>query len=150
MSEVYFYHLQKQPLDEVLPKLLGLTLGRGWRALVRVASQERLAALDDHLWSFSDESFLPHGGEQDGDPSGQPVLLTQGEVNRNGAAALVLVEGAAVPDDISGYRRVMYLLDGRDESAVAAGRAAYRSLKEAGHDLSYWQQDEGGRWARKG
>jgi DNA polymerase-3 subunit chi len=150
LAEIFFYHLQRQPLEAVLPRLLEKSRERGWRALVRVASDERLAALDDRLWTFADESFLPHGTDREADPHEQPILLTTGEENRNAAAILFLVEGAPAPADLSAYARVMYLLDGNDEDAVAAGRTAYRALREAGHDLSYWQQDEGGGWRKRG
>jgi DNA polymerase-3 subunit chi len=150
LSEVFFYHLQRQPLEAVLPRLLDKSRERGWRALVRVGSDERLSALDDHLWTYADESFLPHGSDKEADPQEHPILLTTGDVNRNGAAILFLVAGAPVPADISAYDRVMYLLDGSDEEAVAGARSTFRTLREAGHDLSYWQQDEEGRWAKRG
>lgn len=150
MSEVFFYHLQRQPLDAVLPRLLEKSRERGWNALLRVGSEERLAALDDLLWTYADESFLPHGTDREADAPEHPVLLTTGDANRNGADILFLIEGAPVPSDLSGYSRVMYLLDGSDEGAVAGGRQAFRALRDAGHDLSYWQQDEEGRWAKRG
>ena len=46
MTEVYFYHLERRTLDDVLPTLLELSLKRGWRAAVQAASDERVAALD--------------------------------------------------------------------------------------------------------
>lgn len=149
MAEVFFYHLQRQPLEAVLPRLLDLARGRGWRALVRVGSPERLASLDDHLWTFADESFLAHGSDREADPGEHPILLTTGEENRNGASALFLVEGAPVPADIAGYARVAILLDGTDEAALASGRAVFRELRDGGHELSYWQQDDDGRWAKR-
>ncbi len=150
MSEVFFYHLQRQPLDAVLPRLLEKSRERGWKALIRVGSEERLAALDDLLWTYADESFLPHGSDREADAPEHPILLTTGDANRNGAAILFLIEGAPVPSDLSAYSRVMYLLDGSDEGAVAGGRQAFRALRDAGHDLSYWQQDEEGRWGKRG
>jgi DNA polymerase-3 subunit chi len=150
VSEVFFYHLQQQPLEAVLPRLLDKSRERGWRALVRVATEERLAALDDHLWTYADESFLAHGSDREADAQEHPILLTLGDANPNGAEILFVVEGAPVPADISGYQRVMYLLDGSDPEAVAGGRQAFRTLREAGHQLSYWQQDEEGRWAKRG
>lgn len=150
MTEVFFYHLQRQPLGAVLPRLLERTRERGWRALVKVATPERRAALDDHLWSYADESFLPHGTDAEADPATQPVLLTLSDDNPNAAEALFLVEGAAVPVDIAGFARVMYLLDGADESAVATARSAYRALRDGGHELSYWQQDDNGAWSKRG
>lgn len=148
MTEVLFYHLQRQPLEKVLPLLLEKSLERGWRALVRATTDERLAALDDHLWTYSDESFLPHGTEREPDAGDQPVVLTLSERNLNGAAILFLVEGAPVPDDASDYQRLVLLFDGNDEDALAAARAQWKAVKGAGHDATYWQQDARGRWEK--
>jgi DNA polymerase III subunit chi len=53
--EILFYHLQNTTLEQTLPSLLDKTLARGWKAVVRVSSDERMKALDDHLWTWSDE-----------------------------------------------------------------------------------------------
>ena len=79
MTEIHFYHLQRQPLEAVLPTLIEKSLGRGWRAVVQATSAERLAALDDHLWTFSDESFLAHATDKEPDAADQPVVLTLAE-----------------------------------------------------------------------
>ena len=150
MTEVLFYHLQRQPLEAVLPALLERSLERGWRAVVRATSDERLSALDDHLWTFSDESFLPHGTDREPDVAEQPVVLTLSERNPNGAAVLFLVEGAPVPADASAYQRLVLLFDGNDEGALGAAREDWKRLKAAGHEATYWQQDERGRWQKKG
>ena len=149
MTDIHFYHLQRQPLEAVLPTLLLRSGERGWRSLVRLGSEARMAALDDHLWSFSDESFLAHGTEAEADLADQPVLLTTGDQNRNGAAMLFLVEGAAWPPDLAGYERVALLLDGRDEAAVAAAREDWRRVRSGGHPVTYWAQDDEGRWRKR-
>ena len=149
MTEVLFYHLQRQPLEAVLPTLLERSLQRGWRALVRATSDERLAALDDHLWTFSDDSFLPHGTDREPDPAGQPILLTLGDANPNGANVLFLVEGAAMPADVGCYERVTLLFDGADEDAVGSARVTWGEVKRAGHEASYWQESPAGRWEKK-
>ena len=60
MTEVLFYHLQNMSLESVLPPLLEKSLERGWRVVVQSTSQERTEALDAHLWTYRDNSFLPH------------------------------------------------------------------------------------------
>ena len=40
MTPVFFYHLERQPLDSVLPKLLSMSLERGWRVVVQAGSEE--------------------------------------------------------------------------------------------------------------
>jgi DNA polymerase-3 subunit chi len=149
MTEVLFYHLQRQPLEAVLPTLIEKSLSRGWRAVVQATSAERLAALDDHLWTFSDDSFLPHATDKEPDSAEQPVVLTLAEVNPNGAAIRFLVEGAPMPADIAGYERLVLLFDGNDEDALAVARLHWKAVKAAGHEATYWQQDQRGRWEKK-
>ena len=93
MAEVLFYHLQNQSLEAVLPTLLQKTLERDWRAVVQVTTEERMAALDDHLWTFTDESFLPHGTDREAHAADQPILITLSGDNPNGASIRFLVWG---------------------------------------------------------
>ena len=146
--EVWFYHLERTSLDQALPELLEKTLARDWRALVRSASRERVDHLDGWLWSYRDDSFLPHG--VDGEPSAarQPVLITSGETNANGADVLFLIDGAE-PGDISPYRRCILLFDGRDEAAVREARQQWSAFKAAGRAVSYWRQGEASGWRQE-
>jgi DNA polymerase-3 subunit chi len=147
-TEVYFYHLERRSLEEVLPTLLERSLERGWRATVQVASEERVEALNTLLWTYREESFLPHGTARDGSPEAHPIYLTTGEDNPNDARVRFLVDGATLAD-ASAYARIVFIFDGRDEAAVERARADWRAAKDRGHTVSYWQQDEAGRWQQK-
>ena len=148
VTEVYFYHLERRTLEDVLPTLLERSLERGWRAAVQAASEERVEALDTLLWTYREESFLAHGTARDGRAEAQPIYLTSGGDNPNGAQVRFLVDGALL-DDASPYARVVYLFDGRDDSAVARARAEWEKAKTQGSSVSYLQQDEQGRWQQK-
>jgi DNA polymerase-3 subunit chi len=148
MTEVLFYQLERQPLDQVLPGLLEKTLERGWRAVVQAGGPERVEALDGLLWTYREESFLPHGTASDGFSDRQPIFLTTGEDNPNGAAVRFFVDGAEC-GDLSVYTRAVYLFDGRDQDALQQARRQWKSVKSAGHDCTYWQQNERGRWEKK-
>ncbi|HRK19549.1 MAG TPA: DNA polymerase III subunit chi [Hyphomicrobiaceae bacterium] len=147
-TEVLFYHLERQPLDRVLPALLERTLERGWRAVVEAGSEERMTALNALLWTYRADSFLPHGTRQDGMPEDQPVYLTTTPENPNGATVRFLVDGAE-PEGWQGYDRIVLIFDGADDTAVAAARNHWKSAKAAGCALTYWQQNQDGRWERK-
>ena len=148
MAEIWFYHLEQQTLDQVLPNLLVRTLDRGWRAVVQAGSRERLEAIDNLLWTFSDDSFLPHGMTRDGSPERQPVFLTDDNSNPNGANVRFLVEGAELVE-ADHYERLVYLFDGADAGALEQARAAWKQAKASAHDATYWRQSEGGRWAKQ-
>lgn len=149
MTEILFYHLQNQPLEKVLPSLVEKSRERGWQAAIQAASEERLQALDDHLWTFRDDSFLPHGTDREADPASQPVLLTLREANANAASIRFLVEGVGLPPDAEAYERICVLFDGTDQDALLRAREQWRDAKAAGHAVAYWQQDDAGRWQKK-
>ena len=149
MTEILFYHLQRQPLERVLPTFLEKSLERGWRVVVQGASDERIEALDAYLWTFRDDSFLPHGTHKQPEANEQPILLTVNDDNPNKADVRFLIDGVLVPEDASSYQRIVLLFDGEDEDAVAAARTHWTQAKEKGLDATYWQSDEQGRWVKK-
>jgi DNA polymerase-3 subunit chi len=154
MGEVWFYHLERQSLEHVLPVLLERARTRGWSAVVQATSAERVAALDELLWTYADASFLPHGSARDGDGAMQPVWLTDGADNPNASALRIFIDGADVvpilaEPSAAPTQRAIVLFDGRDSDGLAAARAQFRSLRDAGHSLSYWRQTPDGRWEQQ-
>ena len=149
MTEILFYHLQGQKLEGVLTPLLEKSLERGWKVAVQGASEERIDALDAHLWTYREDGFLPHGTWREADAALQPVLLTLDDGNPNEATVRFLIEGAAVPADAASYQRLVLVFDGDDDVAVAAARAQWTDAKARGFEATYWQPDEQGRWVKK-
>jgi len=149
MTEVLFYHLNRQPLEHVLPSLLERSFERGWRVVLQGSAEERIEALDAHLWTYREDNFLPHGTAKEADPAEQPILLTTADHNPNGAKVRFLIDGAPVPADAEAYDRIVLIFDGEDEDAVAAARASWGAVKAKGFDATYWQPDEQGRWVKK-
>ena len=143
-----FYHLLHWPLERALPKLLERAVGAGHKVVVMAGSAERVRDLDALLWTYEQNSWLPHGSVRDGDAALQPVFLTDRDDNPNLADILVLTDGvtsAALP----GFVRCLMLFDGNDEEALAAARARWTEWKAAGYRLEYHQQTERGGWELK-
>jgi DNA polymerase-3 subunit chi len=145
--EIWFYHLERSSLDQVLPELLEKTLGRGWRALVLVRDPQLMSELDERLWTWRPDSFLAHGRADGERAAQQPILLSLAVENLNGAQALFIVDGADL-GDVSAYARCLVLFDGRDEAAVARAREQWKQVKATGVSASYWRQNEEGAWSR--
>jgi DNA polymerase-3 subunit chi len=150
MTEFLFYHLRRQAAEQVLPSLIEKSLERGWRVVVQASSEERVDALDAHLWTFRDDSFLPHGTFREPTAAEQPVLLTASDHNPNAATVRFLIDRAAVPADAELYERVVLLFDGEDEDALGEARERWQAAKAQGFAVTYWQADENGRWQRRG
>jgi DNA polymerase-3 subunit chi len=145
--EVWFYHLERTGLDQALPELLEKTLQKGWKALVRAREGARVEQLDGWLWTYRDDSFLPHAPDDEPGAARQPILLTTGYENPNGAEALFLVDGAE-PGELAGFTRCMVVFDGADAAQLAVARAQWSALKATGAPLSYWKQQARG-WEKQ-
>ena len=150
MTEVLFYHLHRRAVETILPQLLEKSLERGWRVIVQAGSAERIEALDAHLWTYRDDSFLPHGTASDTHAAAQPILLTTGAGNPNRASVRLLIDNVPFPEDWSEYGRIVVVFDGEDPDALAQARERWTAARAEGHDVAYWQHDEDGRWQRKG
>jgi len=133
----------------VLPPLLEKSLERGWRVVVQSTSPERTETLDAHLWTYSDDSFLPHATSRVGDAEDQPIILSVEEGNPNRAHVRFLIDNAALPADCDSYERVVLVFNGDDGDALAAARGAWTDCKSRGFEVTYWQADEQGRWQRR-
>ncbi|MEZ2332851.1 DNA polymerase III subunit chi [Mesorhizobium sp. RCC_202] len=148
MADILFYHLTESTLEEALPGLLERSVDRGWHVVVQTGTEERRDALDQHLWIFRDDSFLAHATDREAHPAEQPILLTTGDGNANAAQIRFLVDGAA-PPELSGYERAVFLFDGHDTAQLEDARTHWKTLKNAGHAVTYWQQTPDRRWERK-
>jgi DNA polymerase-3 subunit chi len=150
MTEALFYHLERANLESVLPGLLEKTLERGWKAVVRCGSRAGVERLDETLWTYSEESFLPHAADLER-AEAQPVFLTDAEENPNRADVLFLVDNASAdPATLAAFTRCVTIFDGRDEDALSGARALWKAVKAAGHEATYWKQTPQGKWEKQG
>ncbi|MGL4489793.1 MAG: DNA polymerase III subunit chi [Rhizobiaceae bacterium] len=148
MTEVLFYHLTESKLEDALPGLLERSIERNWHVVVQTGTEERRDALDQHLWTYSEESFLAHACDNEDALEQTPIVLTTEQHNPNNATVRFLVDGA-VPGPLESYTRAIFMFDGHDEAQVEDARLHWKALKSQGHDLTYWQQNAESRWEKK-
>jgi DNA polymerase-3 subunit chi len=147
MTEVRFYHLRTRTLEQALPEILEKAMGKGHRAVVRLPDEKSVERMNDHLWIYRPDSFLPHGSRKDGNADLQPIWLTDGDDNPNRADMLVLAGVAA--DSLEGFSLCCDMLDGNDEDVVSAARERWKNYKDKGFTVTYWQQTDKGGWEKK-
>lgn len=150
MTRVDFYHLQQKTLDEVLPKLLQKAYSTGKHIKVKIGTEERVEFINSLLWTYNDESFLPHGSKKDGFADQQPIWLSADTENPNTALFLFLVDGAEEnAETLTQYERVFNIFDGNSAEAVQQARRLWKEYKNSGCEVYYWQQDNAGKWIQK-
>lgn len=148
MTEIRFYHLQTQSAEQALPGLVARAYDGGKRVVVRLRDAAQMERVNESLWTFNPGSFIPHGNARDGQPEEQPVWLTVLKDNPNNADTLMTLELSDTDWD-ERFSLVCLVFEGADETAVATARARWKALKDAGADLTYWQQGPQGGWEKK-
>ncbi len=142
--QVDFYHLDAVPVERVLPRIAERVLADGGRLLVVTADRAHATVLDEALWSYRPDSFLPHGlagGEAD---AAQPVLIALEPVATNHARHVALADGVWREAALD-YDRAFHLFD---ETQAEAARRAWRALGGVdGLTRNFWRQQDG-RWAK--
>lgn len=149
MTDIAFYHLLRWPLEKALPPLLEKTLQAQKRAVVIAGSPERVESLNTLLWTYHQDSWLPHASSKDGNAEDQPVWLSTDDENPNRATFLFLTDGATSAR-VAEYERCFELFDGNDETAKQAARQRWKDYEAAGHLLTYWRQTDMGGWEKGG
>ena len=150
MTRIDFYHLQKTPLEQVLPKLCEKAYSTGKRIKILLDNDDRIEFINSLLWTYSEESFLPHGSKKDGFVEEQPIFISTNIENENGASILILADGAQI--DISllnTYERILNIFDGMSDLALASAREYWKKIKTTDNELHYWQQYDNGVFEQK-
>ena len=149
MAEILFYHLTESTLEKALPGLVEKSIERDWRVVIQTGKSEEVQELDELLWVYRDDSFLPHGSVKDGHEADQPIWITDQQDNPNQAHIRFLVGGSAI-ENASEYNRVVYMFDGHNNASLENARASWKFHKDQGVDeLTYWQQNDRGGWEKK-
>jgi DNA polymerase-3 subunit chi len=150
MVDISFYRIKTGPIDGALRKILSQARSRGWRVAIQAGSDARIRGLDDYLWAFEPESFLPHGTRADASPETQPVYLTTADDNPNNAEVRIFLEGVRIAPRLAGEtapsRRAILMFEEDNSDELENAREQWRELRDLGQTLVYWRQDENGRW----
>lgn len=147
----YFYHLERTTLEQAAGALLEKCLEHKKRVLAVSPRPERRAALDEALWTYNDNSFLPHGrAEAEGlDAARQPILITEIADNENAATFCLLMDGVEISDDAR-FERCMVMFDGGDQATRDVARQQFKAAKDRGQTVRYFQQTPNGGWKEAG
>lgn len=142
-----FYHLQKSTLDEALPLLVSKAYQTGKHIKIKIGNEVQVSFLSTLLWTFDEESFLPHGTKKDEAPELQPIYLSSEDDLPNGAKILFVVDGADISlDIIEKYERVLYIFNGQSENELIKARNMWKMFQQNGSECHYWKQNELGKW----
>lgn len=130
--KVTFYDIPHEQAFALAAKLAQAAWDKGKRLIVRCEDTHQAKALDDHLWTYRDESFVPHevsdGALHD---TRARIVLTTGDVAPI-EPDILLQLAPAERAFAERFGHVIDLVDHRDDARLTASRQRYKAWTEAG------------------
>ncbi|MCL9683403.1 DNA polymerase III subunit chi [Legionella maioricensis] len=134
---VDFYLLASDQPDArwlIACRLLEKAYSRGHRVYVHCANQEDAELLDDLLWSFRDDSFIPHNLLGEGPEPPPPIQIGFGKEPR-GFNDILLNLAPEIPSFHTKFKRIMELVSNQ-EAEKEQSRAHYKEYRGKGYELN--------------
>ena len=105
--------------------------------VVFAAHGAQMAALDDALWTFSEQDFLPHVIAGDALAAVTPVILTDDADQPLPHHQVLINLSRDTPAHFARFDRLFEIVS-RDEEDLHAGRERYRQYQQRGYPLTHF------------
>jgi DNA polymerase-3 subunit chi len=134
MTRIDFYQLNpaQHRYDQVVCQLCQKAYDSKQLTLLLTQNQQQSQHLDHKLWTYSDDSFLPHDSEESADPV-TPILIHDNP-DPTGNRQLLINLSASIPKYFAQFERVIELVT--EDNKVQA-REHYSYYKERGYPLKH-------------
>jgi len=133
---VDFYLLETEEPDVLwllACRLIEKAHNRGHRVFVYCNHQQEAEKLDELLWTFKDDSFIPHNLLGEGPEPPPPVQIGFDKEPR-GFNDILINMAASIPNFFTRFQRVMELVPASEEAKIIS-REHYRYYRQQGSQL---------------
>lgn len=120
--------------------------GKGSSVYVLCPSEAEAVKIDGLLWTYDDQSFVPHSIWRGGESISDPVAVGWLEEQNPNGADVLLVAGERPFKEVLGtaglFRCVVDLVPHGDEAAKKAARERFRSFRNEGYSPVFKPMDK--------
>ena len=150
MTQIIFYSTAPLQVEKTLFALLEKSLEKGNKSLLLFKDKEKCLSINEQLWTYKQNSFLPHISEDDKiyDDIDVPVYLSTKNENPFKAELLFSIDGF-LPDNIDHFERVIIIIDINDELLHEIYKNYYLDINENFEDIVFYKSDDNGKWIEK-
>jgi DNA polymerase-3 subunit chi len=112
-----------------------------FRVVLLTTDHAELAALDQALWAFSEQDFLPHVTADDALAAKTPVILTDSDKAELPHHQILINLSSSTPEHFARFERMFEIISA-DETDKTAGRERYRFYQQRGYPLTHYVADK--------
>jgi DNA polymerase-3 subunit chi len=137
MTEVIFVEVTASRMEIRACEIAEQTYAQGERLQINAIDEEQAARLDDLLWTYKPDNFVPHGLWKSMDnESAQPVVITTRKERVPGIASLLTMDYCPV-EMVQQFSKVIHVVLVDNHERLEASRRYWTLLKDAGFSLRH-------------
>jgi DNA polymerase-3 subunit chi len=127
---VEFVNLAKLglPRETAAARLAAFHYSQGRRVLIKTADPLAAERLDRELWTFEQDSFIPHDLAGGADEASEPVLISTGTANLNRAPVLIMLDPVEY-NQVKEFNHLIYFVPAKEGPELHESRERYKALK---------------------
>lgn len=137
VTQVDFYIIDAKDLngrDHFMCRLINKAYLKKHQVLVLCKDQNSANRIDEALWTYDDESFVPHNLITEGPKYPPPIQISSGEVPTQHRDILVNLTGV-FPEQVKQFKRVIEIVY-QDEAVRVNSRELFKSYRQAGFKVN--------------
>ena len=133
-TRVTFYDVQPEDRWPLIAKMAEAAWGKGKRLVIHCANNAIARELDEYLWVFREDAFIPPeriGPNDDTCPDSATIRIVSQATN-TGEADVLVMESPVSLELARRYATVIDMVDHRDESGEDKSRQRFKAWRAQG------------------
>ena len=139
LEKAFFYNSSQRDIVSDIARLTENIFKRSNEIVVFCIDQETAEVVDDFLWSYKDDSFIPHSMTKSGEASLNPILVTTDLDKGYEHNVLLALNGLLIKErDWQRFSKIYYFFDDQDIKEKENARSMWKSFSSLDIDCKYW------------
>ncbi len=139
LEKAYFYNSSHRNVVADISWLIEKLYKERNSILICCKDQETVEVIDDFLWRYKEDGFIPHSIENKEQSSIYPVLITTAIDDKHKHTVLLALSGVLIEEkDWRKFTRAYYFFDDQEYIEKENARSMWRSFSSLGIVCKYW------------
>ena len=143
LEKVYFYNSSQRDIVADIAVLAEKLFLKNDSILIFCTDQETVSVVDDFLWAYREDSFIPHSIKNNEKPSGYSILITTSIDERYEYDILLVLNGGLIKEkDWQKFTKIYYFFDDQDNKEKENARYMWKTFSSLNAECKYWVNKE--------
>ena len=139
LEKVYFYNSSQRDILADIAVLAEKLFLKNEGILIFCTDQETVSVVDNFLWAYREDSFIPHSINNNEETSGHSILITTSIDERYEQDILLVLNGGLIREkDWQKFTKIYYFFDDQDNEEKEIARSMWKSFSSLNAECKYW------------